>query len=121
MDPKVLTVYKSPFPKIRIGREYDGGYIIVDVPNKKYNILLAGGISDDISFEEDFINKHENNIKCYAFDGEITQLPKENSKIEFINKNIGSENNDKTTNIHDIIDTNENIFVKMDIEGGEIP
>jgi len=121
MDPKVLTVYKSPFPKIRIGREYDGGYIIVDVPNKKYNILLAGGISDDISFEGDFINKHENNIKCYAFDGEITQLPKENSKIEFINKNIGSENNDKTTNIHDIIDTNENIFVKMDIEGGEIP
>jgi hypothetical protein len=29
--------------------------------------------------------------------------------------------NNNTTNLHDIIDTNDEIFIKMDIEGGEIP
>ena len=55
MDPRDLTVYKSPFPKVRLGKDYDGGYIIVEIPDVKYSILLAGGISYDISFEEDFL------------------------------------------------------------------
>ena len=36
MDPRVLTVYKSPFPKKRIGRDIDGGYVIIDIPNVDY-------------------------------------------------------------------------------------
>jgi hypothetical protein len=120
MDPNVLTVFKSPFEKKRIGKEYDGGYIIAEIPNIKYTALLAGGISNDISFEEDFINKYTiDNV--YAFDGTINKLPKQNSKITFIKKNIGFSNDDQNTNLHDIIDVNECIFVKMDIEGGEIP
>lgn len=120
MNPLVLTVYKSPFTKLRLGKDNDGGYIIAEIPNINYTILLAGGILDDISFEEDFINKYSN-IKSYAFDGTINNLPKENSNIIFIKKNIGFENNEHVTNIHDIININECIFVKMDIEGGEIP
>ena len=120
MNPAVLTVYKSPFPKLRLGKDYDGGYIIAEIPNIKYTILLAGGIETDISFEEDFINRYPT-VKTYAFDGTINNLPKENNNIIFINKNIGFENNDHITNLHDIINANEYIFVKMDIEGGEIP
>lgn len=119
MDPSVLKVYKSPYPKLRLGKDYDGGYIIADVPGVNYNILLAGGIARDISFEVDFIKKY--GVNCVAFDGTIDKLPKENSKIEFVKKNIGFENTDKITNLHYLIDTNERIFVKMDIEGGEIP
>ena len=52
MDPSVLTVYKSPFTKVRIGRNHDGGYIIVQIPEIIYTTLIAGGINDDISFEE---------------------------------------------------------------------
>jgi hypothetical protein len=48
-------------------------------------------------------------------------LPTENNKITFIKKNIGFENNDNITNLHDIINEYNNIFIKMDIEGGEIP
>jgi hypothetical protein len=43
MNPNVLTVYKSPFPKIRLGKDFDGGYIIADIPNVNYSILIAGG------------------------------------------------------------------------------
>lgn len=119
MDPKVLTVYTSPFPKLRLGKDYDGGYIIVDIPDVKYSILLSGGIETDISFEEDFIKKY--NINCIAFDGTINNLPKQNNNIEFVKKNISNINDDKNTNLHDIINKYDNIFVKMDIEGGEIP
>jgi hypothetical protein len=32
------------------------GYLLSDIdPNVKYDILLAGGIADDTSFEEDFV------------------------------------------------------------------
>jgi hypothetical protein len=120
MNPQVLTVYKSPFEKLRIGKDNDGGYIIADIPNVKYNILLAGGIETDISFEEDFINKYPN-VKTFAFDGTINNLPKQNNNITFIKKNIGFENNPRVTNLHDIINANNSIFIKMDIEGGEIP
>ena len=79
------------------------------------------GIENDISFEEDFIKKYQN-VSCFAFDGSINSLPKENNNIKFIKKYIGFENNDTVTNLHDIINANINgIFIKMDIEGGEIP
>lgn len=119
MNPSVLTVFKSPFEKKRLGKDYDGGYIIAEIPNIKYTTLLSGGIADDISFEEDFINKYALD-NAYAFDGTINKLPKEISKITFIKKNIGFSNDNEITNLHNIIDTNECIFVKMDIEGGEI-
>ena len=120
MNPSVLTVFKSPFEKKRVGKDYDGGYIIAEIPFVKYTTLIAGGILDYISFEEDFMNKYPN-TKIYAFDGTINNLPKENNKIKFIKKNIGFENNEDTTNLHDIINVNSRIFIKMDIEGGEIP
>ena len=120
MNPSVLTVYKSPFTKKRIGNEYDGGYVIAEIPNITYNLLLAGGIEQDISFEEEFILKYPT-TKTYAYDGTINNLPSVNNNITFIKKNIGSENNNHITNLHDVIDTNYRIFVKMDIEGGEIP
>jgi len=41
---KGVTCFKSPFPKLRIGKDYDGGYIIADIPNVNYNIIIAGGL-----------------------------------------------------------------------------
>lgn len=39
-------------------------------------------------------------------------------KLLLLKKNIGSENNEKFTNLHSLIDAHEDIFVKIDIEGG---
>ena len=119
MDPSVLTVYEPPFPKMRLGKDYDGGYVIILVPNPKYSILLSGGISNDISFEAAFCNKFK--TKCFAFDASIDKLPSLNDDITFVKKYIGSENNGSYTDLTEYILKYENIFVKMDIEGGEIP
>jgi hypothetical protein len=119
MNAASLTVYKSPFPKMRLGQDFDGGYITVDVPDAKYSVMLSGGVEEDVSFEEAFLEKYPG-VKCLAFDGTIDKLPKENDAITFIKKNIGAQNDECVTNLHDIINSHDNIFVKMDIEGGEI-
>ena len=75
MNPNVLTVYQCPYPKLRIGKNNDGGYIIVNIPDIKYDIIISGGISDDITFETDFVNKY--GVECVAFDGTIQRLPAE--------------------------------------------
>jgi hypothetical protein len=120
LNPIALTVYKSPFPKIRIGNIGDGGYVIADVPNIRYNLLLAGGVCEDISFEDALMKRYPG-MKCLAFDSTVSSLPTHDSQITFIQKNIGGHNDATTTNLHDTINANDHIFVKMDIEGGEKP
>ena len=130
MNPNLLTIYQSPFPKKRIGRWTDGGYVIAEIPDIKYDALFAGGVSDDISFEEDFIQYQttfSNPIKVYAFDGTVDNLPesKWSSQIQFVKKNIGSEETLDCTNLHSFLLPyfqlpNPNLFIKMDIEGGEV-
>uniref|UniRef100_A0A6C0I4E1 Uncharacterized protein n=1 Tax=viral metagenome TaxID=1070528 RepID=A0A6C0I4E1_9ZZZZ len=119
IEPSDLTIYKSPYNKIRLGKDNDGGYIICDIPNINYSILISGGVKDDISFETDFCNKY-NTVKCLAFDGSIDNIQNEHSNIRFIQKYIGGNSNNNFTNLHDIINSNDNIFIKMDIEGYEI-
>jgi len=120
IEPNYLTVYKSPYDKIRLGKDYDGGYIICDIPDIKYDFFLSGGILDDISFEEDFCSKYPD-VKCLAHDGFIDNIDIKNNNITFIKKYIGDSDNQYFTNLHSLIDQYNNIFIKMDIEGGEIP
>lgn len=129
MNPNLITVYQSPFPKRRIGRWCDGGYAIADIPNLKYDAFFAGGVCDDISFEEDFIRYQNTPIPVYAFDGTVDCLPYSpfQHQIKFIKKNIGEFETPELTNLHDLFlpytkkpNSNSNIFVKMDIEGGEV-
>ena len=108
--------------KIRLGRNYDGGYVIGDL-NNIYDCYISAGISMEESFSRDFISKYNmNKNNCFAFDGTIKDYPWEYTKdITFINKNIGDINNEKITNLHDLLDTYKNIFIKMDIESDEYP
>lgn len=128
MNPNLLTIYQCPFPKKRIGRWTDGGYAIADIPGIKYDVLFAGGVCDDISFEEDFIRYQQNGIKVYAFDGTVDNLPNTELKdhFHFVKKNIGGVETDDCTNLHSLIapyigKSEPRLFVKMDIEGGEVP
>ena len=127
MNPNLVTIYQSPFPKRRIGRWTDGGYAIADIPGMKYSALFAGGVCDDISYEEDFIRYQENpNMPVFAFDGTVDRLPDSpfQNQIKFNKKNIGEIENDEYTNLHALFalynQSKPTLFVKMDIEGGEV-
>lgn len=113
-----LILYKCPFSKIRIGSQYDGGYIIADLPNK-YDLFISGGIANNITFELDFLNKYPGLI-CYAFDGTINGLPNNtNENLKFIKKNLSNFNSQNTTDLCEYMTAYNNIFMKMDIEGHE--
>lgn len=122
MDPALLTVYKSQLPKIRIGNKNDGGYIICDILPNGYDIMIAGGVASDISFEEHLCTIYPN-MKCFAFDGTVHCTVSSSScpNISFITKNISPFSDDNNTNLFSLIDEGNNIFLKMDIEGAELP
>jgi hypothetical protein len=112
-----LIVYKSLYDKYRVGNKNDGGYIVVDLPGD-YDSFISGGISNDISFEEDFLNRFPD-IVCNAFDGTINSLPSENNKIIFHKKNLGQINSESITNLDNELKSYNNVFLKIDIEGHE--
>ena len=113
--------------KIRLGNNYDGGYVI---PDLDYSKLYSFGISDDMSFDRDFVEKYKNST-AYLFDPTIDKLPSsyDTSKI-FFNK-IGLGNENKQTKINNLIcdvntldniilrETDNNMLLKIDIEGDE--
>ena len=111
-----LIVYQAENQKIRLGSKNDGGYVIVDLPDN-YDFFISGGIGNDSNFEKDFVQKY--NIKGIGFDGskklKITNI----NNFTFIKKNLGSINDDKTSNLVEYIKKYNNLFLKIDIEGHE--
>ena len=112
-----LILYNTQYEKKRIGKPHDGGYVLCNLPNQ-YDCLISGGISNDISFEQAFLDQHPS-IPCYAFDGTVQDLPVPDSRISFVRKNLGKEETATLTNLHSTIDRYSNIFMKIDIEGHE--
>ena len=118
---KLLEVYNFD-NKIRLGAKHDGGYVFGDL-NETYDCYISAGVSNEESFSRDFIKKYNmNKDNCFAFDGTIKDYPYNYTKnITFIKKNINSFTDSKNTNLLDLISKYNNIFLKMDIEGGEYP
>lgn len=113
-----LRVYQSPYPKIRLGNNNDGGYIICDL-SSNYDVFLSGGVGNDISFEEAFLQKYTD-VVCYAYDGTQARLPKPKSdRLFYSNKNLGFTDTHLTSNLRYFFNKYTTIFMKMDIEGGE--
>jgi len=119
-SPEALfVVYEFP-KKIRHGLDIDGGYVIADV-DTTYDCLISAGIASNDDFSVDFIQKHGlQKTQCFGFDGSVDSLPANlQNSMTFVKKNIGSENTDTITNLESYIQDLHNIFLKMDIEGGE--
>lgn len=112
MDTGLLTVYASPFPKERLGRERDGGYVTVVLP-VGYDLLLSAGVSDDLSFEEAWLDRYGGN--CVAYDGTISRCPSSREDISWVCRNVGGGGDD----LSDVLSSHSSVFLKMDIEGHE--
>jgi len=117
MDKSLLTVYEiKDGVKKRLGSPHDGGYIVLE--QKEYDLLIGAGVCDDDTFERQFLDDHPQTT-CLAFDGTISQFPSVHDRITWVPKNIGGENTENVTNLHNEIEGYSDVFVKMDIEGAE--
>jgi hypothetical protein len=106
--------------KNRLGAFRDGGYVI-GILSEPYDCYISAGVADEESFSRDFINSYGmNKENAFAFDGTITNYPTIYTEdINFIKKNINSFCDEDNDNLLHYMKTYKNIFLKMDIEGGE--
>lgn len=106
--------------KKRFGVPLDGGYVIADIGNI-YDCYISAGVSWEESFSRDFISYYGmNDHNSFAYDGTIHAYPYNyTTNINFTRKNIGNTCNDRVTDLKKVIESKKNIFLKMDIEGGE--
>ena len=108
--------------KIRIGKNGDGGYILLE-DLKQIRIAYSFGIGDEISFEKYLAEK---NIDIFMYDHTIKKLPFQHSKFHWqkigLKGNISKENMFKT--LPELIGENghskeQNMILKIDIENYE--
>ena len=57
---------------VRVGRDYDGGYLVSESDIKQSELLIGLGICDDWSFEEDFLSRK--NVSIYAYDASVSEI-----------------------------------------------
>ena len=143
--PKILKP-KFSYDLIRLGTNYDGGYLVEKSSILNSDFLLSFGISTNWDFEKDFINN--NCVEYLAFDGSVNEdfwnrlimskfkrlslskalkflIKKKQfydffNKKNFISKYIGTTYENSVT-LDEILFKIEkkNIFLKIDIEGSE--
>ena len=106
---------------IRLGKDYDGGYLVNLNDVQKTKTLISFGIKDDYSFEKDFSKINDCEILCFDREYIIDQNDnffKNHRKI--IRKHVDTLKTETTECFDDIINSKENgIFLKCDIEGAE--
>ena len=56
---------------VRLGKDHDGGYLVEAQSLRQTARLLAFGLSDDWSFEKDFLRRH--GVPCHAYDPTLTE------------------------------------------------
>ena len=116
---ELLKVYQFN-NKIRCGVNCDGGYVFGEL-GEEYDCYISAGISNEESFSRDFIEKYKT-TNNFGFDGTIRDYPYQYTRdITFIKKNINSYNDDNNTDLSFLTESYNNIFLKIDIEGGEYP
>jgi hypothetical protein len=118
---KSLRVYDTELTKKRIGREEDGGYVILDEACKLTDVLYSYGVSDDWSFEEDFCNRYK--CKANLYDHTVDLTERSDQKLVFRKEGLSSYPTPFTNTIRTHISTNSDqqkkLALKLDIEWNE--
>jgi hypothetical protein len=119
---KEIEVISTPgLTKKRIGRLEDGGYVVLDEISKRTEVLYSYGVSDDWSFEEDYVNTYD--CEARLFDHTVNGITSSNPKIYFKKQGLGltpSENFDTLYNhMSENNDLKKRSALKIDIEWNE--
>lgn len=122
-----ITPYKcynlngEEYTKKRIGRANDGGYVIPIEIVDESEILYSYGISNDVSFDLDFVRHKE--VMVHMYDHTIDKLPYEHHTFKFHKEGVASTQMHNLDTFNNQVATNgdndKKLFVKMDIEGAE--
>jgi len=120
---KNIKVYNTEYTKRRLGPNKDGGYIVLDEICNKCDILYSYGISDDVSFELDFLLKNPN-TKVRLFDHTIENIPNNHKNFCFLKEGISFEKNLDLNTLENHLkqygDLNlPNKILKIDVEWNE--
>lgn len=106
---------------IRIGGDYDGGYLVPDdLEGIKY--CFSPGVSNIATFERDCLNR---GIISFMADYSVDQPPLKLPGCQFLKKFVGAYNNEKTITLEKWISESlppghkEDLMMQMDIEGAE--
>jgi hypothetical protein len=119
----LLVVRKSKIDMIRVGRDYDGGYL---VPNDLavINSVISAGIADDVSFDNFFAKR---GVNVYQYDPTIEIVPPSEYSDHFFfeRKAFGlylgkmGVNFDEAIKNNNLNDQDGKVLAKFDVEGGE--
>jgi len=107
-------------PKIRVGRPFDGGYIMIDSFDG-VEAAYSLGINDDVSWDLDMSLR---DIDIFQYDHTIESLPAENPRFHWEKLGIAASSSEVMRSISDLIKTNghqdsSNLVLKCDIECAE--
>ncbi len=124
---KVYQTYDAngPIQLRRIGREYDGGYVIPEVAMHSADVVIGYGIGSDISFEESTTAIYGK--PSYGFDCTCTPIQTRYKECQFISSCIVSKEFVEQSASMEPFDRHldrigardKKMFIKMDIEGNE--
>ena len=116
---EMLRVYDVHSPKIRLGNNFDGGYVINQLAIDYGDILVSLGSNREYSFEEDWIRYKPNSL-IEIYDGTCAcsnHFCGKYPQVTYIQKNIGVT--EGTEHLSNILKNKSNVVLKVDIESAE--
>ena len=115
-----LKIYKTGHKLIRIGPNFDGGYVLPNILNQ-IDYCFSPGVGHVSEFEKQM---EQNNIKCFLADKNVDDPSNDKFKFNFLKKNLNSFTNETNITLDDWVNSNtkenSNLLLQMDIEGSEI-
>ena len=107
-------------PLIRLGRAFDGGYVMVDA-FEGVEAAYSLGINDDVSWDFDIAQR---GIDIFQYDHTIEQLPFEHTRFNWSRRGISHVAEGELDTLENLIAENghrqaKNMLLKCDIEGSE--
>lgn len=119
---EALRVYDVSSPKIRIGNEHDGGYVVNELITQHTKKLISIGMGGDDGFERDWFSRYHTYIE--AFDGTYPcqsmctlYHDQVNKKIFYVKHNVGY--NESLIPLNVVVDGKPDVLLKVDTEGAE--
>lgn len=116
-----LIPHNTEYKKIRLGDNFDGGYVISELFLEKSHSLFSYGVGKNVSFDLDFVTKTKKS--AFLFDHTISQIPPLVKDMHYFKEGLGINLDFCKDFLDHYKERNISgpVLLKIDIEGGEYP